>query len=222
MWRVPGCIRMDLTGAHSVDNLRACVQDIKRVNELHAYVHARMGEKFDSGEASHEGVLEELWSLLQPGRPREGGRFTKEWGRIGFQQADPASDFRGGGMLALDQLVHMAGRRTAIAQRMLTEPHDDMARYPWACVGINLTMEVVRILDDRLLDHRLYGKDLEQGLAVLHDVYADIFEVLHARWLQAEPENVLAFPGVLKLTMEFVQKELADGGGVLVPPGAQA
>lgn len=205
----------------SVPNLRACVEDIKNVNHVIATVHERSQEHFDSNNAQHENALEKLWQLLQPGQSREGGRYSKQWGQIGFQQSDPASDFRGAGVLALDQLVHLAANRNAVACCMLVEPSVEMSRYPWACVGINLTREVVRLLDARVLHPRLFGKAPDAALGVVHDVYADIFEILHQRWLHAKPDNVLAFPAVLKDTMQFVDKELATTG-VLVPPPAHA
>lgn len=35
------------------------------------------------------------------------GRITRQWEEIGFQGADPASDFRGAGILGLNQLLKM-------------------------------------------------------------------------------------------------------------------
>lgn len=39
-------------------------------------------------------MLEALWAALKPGVSRQGGRVTSEWGEIGFQGKDPATDFR--------------------------------------------------------------------------------------------------------------------------------
>lgn len=41
-----------------------------------------------------QALLEKLWNHLKPDVKREGGRITEEWGEIGFQGKDPASDFR--------------------------------------------------------------------------------------------------------------------------------
>jgi hypothetical protein len=41
-----------------------------------------------------QAMLESLWEALKPGVSRQGGRITSEWGEIGFQGKDPASDFR--------------------------------------------------------------------------------------------------------------------------------
>ena len=175
-------------------------------------------EKFSSSNDAHETKLEKLWSLLLPGQEREGGRITREWGRIGFQQSDPATDFRGGGVLSLDQLIFMAEKRQEIAQRMIGEPSNETSRYPWACVGINLTNEAITILASHELDEKLYGRSDDECMEIFNNLYADMFEILHANWIKSKPENLLDFPPVLKTTMSEIRDELARTG-TLVPPG---
>lgn len=204
-----------------MNNLRKCLVDIKGVNNVIATVKRKASEPFNSENPEHESMLEQLWQSLLPGQERAGGRYSKDWGRIGFQQSDPASDFRGGGILGLEQLLYIASTRTAIVKRMISEPASEQSRYPWACVGINLTMEAVRILESRKIDTSLYGKSAEDALLIFHGLYADIFEVLHARWIQAEPGNILAFPPVLKETLTAINDEVSRTGSV-IPPGAAA
>lgn len=204
-----------------IANLKQCLQDIKGVNEFIATVKLMASKSFDKSEQQHEHKLEQLWQLLLPRQERSGGRYTREWGRIGFQQSDPASDFRGGGMLGLEQLLHLASNRTSIARKMISEPSEEASRYPWACVGINLTMQAMRILEDRKIDKSLYGKSPDDALRVFHDLYADMFEVLHHRWVAAKPENLLDFPPVLKESLAEVEIELSKNG-CLVPPGSEA
>lgn len=201
--------------------MRRCVEDVKAVNRILAALEARCAEHFSSKSDEHEAALERLWQLLLPGETRDGGRYSRDWNRIGFQQSDPASDFRGGGIFCLDQLLYIASTRMALARRMIVEPAAEQSRYPWACVGFNVTKEVIRLFKARTLDERLFGKTVDEGLEVMHSVYADIFEILHARWVEANPENLLAFPEVFKSTMAGVNKEL-EATGTLVPPGAQA
>jgi len=35
-----------------------------------------------------------------------------------------------------------------------------------------------------------------RGLGLVHDVYADVYEAFHARWVAADPPNVLSFPAI--------------------------
>jgi len=46
----------------------------------------------------------QLWKLLKPDTLLE-KRFTRQWGDIGFQGEDPATDFRGMGLLGFENLL---------------------------------------------------------------------------------------------------------------------
>jgi hypothetical protein len=144
------------------------------------------------------------------------------WAEVGFQQRDPASDFRGGGLLGLHQLVYFARTRGDAAREMLVTPSAEAARYPWACAGINVTMTAAGVLGDGTLDGVLLTV-AEQGrdvVAAYHDVYCDLFEKLHARWVAADPENVLAFGPVFDAAMKDAVRELKTGRRVVVAEAA--
>lgn len=200
-------------------NIVRCLEQIAAVNKVAAHLRMLASTPFSTDNEEHENQLEELWKKLLPGVERD-GRVTREWGRLGFQQSDPATDFRGGGLLALHQLLHFARTRPSVARRMIVEPAEEVARYPWACVGINITNEALKLMDSRLLDQSMYGQPLPRAVETFHAVYADMFEVLHSMWLDAKPENILAFPPVMKAAMARVRNEI-QRTGTLVPPGTE-
>lgn len=231
------------------ENLTFCLRVVQAVNALKARIKTLQEEQFDSSNPAHERALEDLWTALLPGVKREEGRITREWGKIGFQQRDPASDFRGGGILGLMQLLHMATKRGDTARRMLVEPSQESARYPWACAGINVTYSAFRALqsdEGHGLDLALFrmaerayqqsrssragnlvgngyatqdgvqtNPDGHQDALMLHaynEIYADMLEVLHVRWLAAEPENVLAFGPLFDKAMGDCVSSLKKSG----------
>lgn len=203
------------------DNLRLCLASIRAVNGVKASIASLRATPFDAAEASHEARLEALWSALQPGRACE--RISSAWGDIGFQAKDPKSDFRGGGLLGLEQLLFFATTRAGVARRMIVEPESEEARYPWACAGINVTMEAVKAVDGEKLDEVLFrvaeGLGGAEGagdgmIKAFHDVYGDMFERLHQAWLEAEPENVLAFGPIFAGVMKEAVGELGRFGRV--------
>lgn len=202
-------------------NLKMCVLHFKGVSEIVREVKRLVGAPFDAADARHEAMLEELWDELLPSVKRVGGRYSKDWGKIGFQQSDPASDFRGAGILALHQLRYMARTRQHVARRMISQPADEGRRYPWACVGINITVEAVKIVEARRIDRMLYGKGVEEGIELVHQLFCDMFEILHARWIEEGASNLLAFPKVWKLYLNDIDEQIGRTGG-LVPPGTSA
>ena len=52
-------------------------------------------------------ALQTLWSVAFPGQPWEGLR-SDRWIDMGWQRNDPSSDFRGAGLIALQNHLFMA------------------------------------------------------------------------------------------------------------------
>ena len=87
---------------------------------------------FDAGNQTHEDMLAEIWGLLQPEVPFE--RVGKQWSCVGFQGKDPATDFRGQGLLGLRSLLALCRSHTAAARRMLSREG-----FPLAIAAINIS-----------------------------------------------------------------------------------
>jgi len=73
----------------------------------------------------------QLWDLLLVSSPSPCSRKSEEWKKLGFQGLDPCTDFRGGGLLALQQLVYFAETRRELALQMLKEASDRLVAIPW-------------------------------------------------------------------------------------------
>ena len=71
-----------------------------------AALHALKCTPYRSATEAHEQLLRRLWHCGFPGVPLQAGCVTTEWVRLGFQGADPATDFRGMGVLGLHNLVY--------------------------------------------------------------------------------------------------------------------
>jgi len=98
-------------------------------------------------EEVHPSELQELWRLSMPGTEAP-ARKDARWGMIGFQQQDPATDFRGAGMLALRELLAFAKADTATYCALLARSHGESAElgYPYACGAINITFALLDLL----------------------------------------------------------------------------
>jgi ELMO domain-containing protein len=92
----------------------------------------------------HEHLLQDIHRLSGVQVPYQ--RIGKFWKYLGYQNENPASDIRGGGLLSLDNLIYLLSTHPKMAQRMLHRQSRDnlssenqMESYPWAAVGINVT-----------------------------------------------------------------------------------
>lgn len=74
------------------------------LNQLVGDLEALRKTSYDSEDSEHERKLLQLWNLLMPGRALE-SRVCNSWQDIGFQGTDPKTDFRGMGLLGLENLL---------------------------------------------------------------------------------------------------------------------
>eukprot|EP00173_Palmaria_palmata_P001084 Plantae.Rhodophyta-Palmaria_palmata.ctg15702.p1 GENE.Plantae.Rhodophyta-Palmaria_palmata.ctg15702~~Plantae.Rhodophyta-Palmaria_palmata.ctg15702.p1 ORF type:complete len:110 (+),score=34.56 Plantae.Rhodophyta-Palmaria_palmata.ctg15702:37-330(+) len=84
-------------------------------------------------------------------------------------------------------------------------------------------MEALKAVDEERLDEVLFraaeGRSGVEGagnriMKAFHDAYGDMFERLHQAWLEAEPENVLAFGPIFAGVMKEAVRELERFGRV--------
>eukprot|EP00741_Cyanophora_paradoxa_P009692 tig00001600_g9390.t1 len=194
--------------------LRDCLARVRNANIARASIRALARTAYDSANAEHEGLLEELWGLLRPDVRRNGGRFTSEWGEIGFQGKDPATDFRGMGILGLLNLIYFAKMDSKQARSICSDPV-----LPFAITGINLTSFCLSLLDERTLSVYFYHENAEGSLRAFHEIYCRAFVRLYARWQEARPVNVMAFGEIFKAFQAGVGAQVA-AGDPLGPQGA--
>ena len=69
---------------------------------------------------------------------------SAKWLQLGFQGDDPATDFRGMGVLGLQNLVYFGEHYPEVFQRLVSKQRK--RDYPLACAGINVTAMLVDLL----------------------------------------------------------------------------
>jgi hypothetical protein len=83
-----------------------CVSVIWNLKQLLLDLESIRTTGYDSSNKDHEEKLLELWDLLMPARKLE-SRVSNSWKDIGFQGDDPKTDFRGMGILGLENLQYV-------------------------------------------------------------------------------------------------------------------
>lgn len=115
---------------------------------------------FDNDDRSHINLLQQLW--MATGKPANTyNRLGPQWGALGFQGEDPATDLRGGGVLALRQLVHFAQTHNTAFREMMAyneriQRENKHSWYLLAVVSIQLSTQLM--LEQ---DHPFYLPHLE-------------------------------------------------------------
>jgi hypothetical protein len=101
---------------------------------------------YDKQNQEHEQLLLLLWKNTFPDEELT-ARVSEQWKRIGFQGTDPATDFRGMGLLGLKNLLYFSAVHRDRWRRLI---RDSIARgnrdYPVAVAGISISQLVYELL----------------------------------------------------------------------------
>ncbi|PWA24405.1 hypothetical protein CCH79_00011885 [Gambusia affinis] len=115
-------------------SLQASLLQIVGYRSLMTEVEKLRREPYDSENAEHESMLMKLWKELRPDTPLT-GRISKQWCEIGFQGNDPKTDFRGMGLLGLQNLLYFAEHDRGAALQMLQDSlqpkHNELNQPDW-------------------------------------------------------------------------------------------
>ena len=121
-------------------------------------------------------------------------KHAEEWARLGFQGHDPTTDLRGGGGLALCELLHLVAHRPTLCA-VLVEAWSDPASpsrrtqlrsLPLALTSIHATSWLKALLEDGLLERSLLAHGAPRGYTELlpryRDLFVELFEGFVAEW----------------------------------------
>ncbi|KAJ8967014.1 hypothetical protein NQ314_003131, partial [Rhamnusium bicolor] len=202
------------TGANEREILRGAVSTVllvKKVNpQLIAEVEDMRRTKFDSDDFEHERKLYDLWENLMPNDQLD-GRITKQWQDIGFQGEDPKTDFRGMGMLGLENLLFFATEYRAPAQHVLSHSHHPVYGYCFAIVGINLTSLAWILLKDGSAKTYIYNISRSlPSIRLFHQFYSYLFYEFDRFWLECKPKDIMEFSTIKDKFESNIRVSLQD------------
>jgi hypothetical protein len=169
--------------------------------------------------------------LLRP-EIRRSSRYTDEWNELGFQGNNPATDFRGMGILGLESLVHFASAHPKAARRVCNEslvPNNKW--FSFAITHINLAYDVVNFceLEPELVApvflqegptidtfHQFVGAfQIECFLLIifLFLISSSFFLAVlmvrfHEHWRLSNPPNVMSFQPLHDAFLSQIRSEL--------------
>jgi len=75
-------------------------------------------------------------------------RYTNDWQLIGFQGADPSTDFRAAGELFLNNFLYLIDKYPQKSQKCLEIANKEKNFFFFAVTGIHATMWAIDLLDN--------------------------------------------------------------------------
>ncbi|XP_024988951.1 ELMO domain-containing protein A-like isoform X1 [Cynara cardunculus var. scolymus] len=174
----------------------------------------RLHIQYDEDSLEHQKALIDLWHLAYPDVKLE-GLISEQWKDMGWQGANPSTDFRGCGFISLENLLFFAKTFPAAFHRLLHKQCGNRAtwEYPFAVAGINITFMLIQMLDlysvkPRSLPGANFLKLLEETEEAFDILYCIAFAMMDAQWL-AMRASYMEFKEVLKVTRTQLERELS-------------
>jgi len=194
--------------------LMKCTLRLKETYELQDILTKRANIAYDSSNQEHEAKLMEFWKLLK-GDEVLTARKSEQWQSVGFQGNDPATDFRGMGILGLDQLIYFAQNFNDMAKHILKCSHHNYSWYSFAITGINLTALELELIRERHLQYYLISH--EASVESFNEYYCYLFTEFNNYWFNRdEPVTVMNFNTVFKSFKKEIIKRLTNQTPVII------
>jgi hypothetical protein len=122
-------------------NLWKCLESIVYMRNFYQRINDMQSTPVDRKESSHEMLLNEIWTMLNPNVRRSDMSYkSKDWQEIGFQGLDPQTDFRGGGYLALNCIYKLVLYKPTEAIQFMQLCNDPICLIPFCATAINFTV----------------------------------------------------------------------------------
>ncbi|XP_055375288.1 ELMO domain-containing protein 2 [Condylostylus longicornis] len=171
-----------------------CVEQIWGYRKLLFEIERLRTTQYDCENLDHERKLSDLWALLMPNNRLE-SRITKQWQIIGFQGDDPKTDFRGMGMLGLENLLYFAREYNDAARHVLSHSLHPTYGYTFAIVGINLTSMAYKLINSGKAKTHFYNVSKRAiNITHFHRFYCYLFFEFDRFWVESNPRNIMDFP----------------------------
>ncbi|CAN1231629.1 ELMO domain-containing protein A [Linum perenne] len=166
-----------------------------------ARLQKRVQTPFDETRPDHQEALQCLWSRAFPDVPLT-GMITEQWKEMGWQGVNPATDFRGCGFIALENLLFFARTYPGSFRRLLFKQCGKRSEweYPFAVAGINVSYMLIQMLD--LQSEKPKNRSGTSFLKLL-----GAFQLMDAQWL-AMRASYMEFSEVLQVTRAQLEREL--------------
>ena len=210
------------------------VQTIKDYTNLYNRVNNLRKIKPDRNEEDHRLKLKKLFENIidieiQVDQTKEEDRITDkderpDWTSIGFQGLDTITDFRGGGLLSLEQLCFFTTQNREIIDKIneranhpttvSTYPfcshiHFIIQGYGLAITGINITVMLVDALQSGQLKNYFYENKIE--IEQFHKIFSKAFLLFDHYWVEENPEDIMKFSQIFDLFKAKLLDNLKSG-----------
>lgn len=128
-----------------------------------------------------------------------------------LQGDDPKTDFRGMGLLGLENLLYFAREYNGAARHVLSHSLHPKHGYTFAIVGINLTSMAYNLLKTGAAKTHIYNISRKcPTIDTFHALYCYLFYQFDKYWMQCKPSSIMEFSYIQQRFEAHLMRQLAD------------
>lgn len=126
------------------------------------------------------------------------------------------SDFRGMGMLGLENLLYFAEEYNGAARHVLSHSLHPRHGYTFAIVGINLTSMAYTLLKNGTAKTHFYNLAIaDLNYEHFHKFYCYLFYEFDKYWMECKPTSLMDFSNIHEKFLNNIRTKLEDNRTVL-------
>lgn len=180
-------------------NLESKLLQISNFGHFRNVVMSKQKQRYSSDCEEHEQMLLKLWK--NAGTGELSSRKSKQWQLLGFQGDDPATDFRGMGILSLWCMVRYTDMNPNESRSFISKSNHPKTGYPYALVCLNACALLIELIQAgniylRQTLYKIDREDLRSGDACLElfgDLHTKIVYELVRAWDIKQPTDIMKF-----------------------------
>ncbi|XP_074188361.1 ELMO domain-containing protein 3 isoform X3 [Rhinolophus sinicus] len=158
----------------------------------------------DSRDPVHGRVLQTIYRKLT-GSKFDCALHGDHWEDLGFQGANPATDLRGAGFLALLHLLYlvMDSKTLLMAQEILRLSHHHIQQFPFCLMSVNITRIAIQALREECLSRECNRQ--QKVIPVVNSFYAATF--FHLAHVWRTQQKTISDSGFVLKDLEVLAKK---------------
>jgi len=193
-------VEMFVKMANKLFNLLKSKQQLEDVRKT-AFAHDKEEDK---------AKLIKFWNLMTNNEPLP-ELITRRWIDIGFQGEDPATDFRGAGMLGLDNLIYFVENHPQKALNAYKGSCSPQHPYFFAAGGLYITLEMYHLLNDNYFDELFCEANTkEKALQIFSEIYSAAFHMFDNYWIKQPNATMMRFNTIITTFFVILKKDMLE------------
>eukprot|EP00916_Digyalum_oweni_P001982 GHVL01003760.1.p1 GENE.GHVL01003760.1~~GHVL01003760.1.p1 ORF type:complete len:254 (+),score=36.01 GHVL01003760.1:450-1211(+) len=182
--------------------LTEAIKELRCANKAKNTILNLQKKPFDMTNSEHKEKLGELWKLLKGDEPIV-------WKAVGFH-GEPSSNFRGVGVLGLENILHFAKKHNIRAVEVLHNSRSEELYFPFAATSLNVTSWLLEWLSAKKCPlNVVFYNNPNEPLEIFSEVHSYVMLEFSRFWQLSRPKDIMQFGLVAEKFRSKIKEQIS-------------